>query len=117
MEILHKGKVGNTYNIGTSQNFKNIQLAKKIIKIYSKFSESKNKSKIKFVKDRPGHDLRYSLDSEKIKKKLNWRAKINIDDGLYNTIDWYLKNKSYLKPIKKILINKRFGLNKWLKKE
>ncbi len=110
--ILDKGKVGNTYNIGTNQNFKNIQLVNKIINIYSKFFDKKNNSKIKFVKDRPGHDFRYSLDSEKIKKKLNWTAKISINDGLYNTIDWYLKNKLYLKPIKKILINKRYGLNK-----
>ena len=69
-----------------------------------------NKSKIKFVKDRPGHDFRYALNSNKIKKELKWKPKIKFDDGLKKTINWYFENKSFFKKIKNKSYQKRLGL-------
>ena len=66
-------------------------------------------AKIKFVKDRPGHDFRYALNSSKINNKLKWKAKINIKKGLENTFEWYLKNMRYYTTIKKRDITKRLG--------
>ena len=64
-----------------------------------------------FVKDRPGHDFKYSLNSEKIYKQIKWRPKIKIDDGLKDTIKWYLTNKIFLRKISKKLYEKRLGLS------
>ena len=72
--------------------------------------------KIKFVKDRPGHDLRYALNSNKIKNKLTWYPKTNFRQGIKLTFDWYNENKSYYKSLSKKDILKRLG-NGWLKKE
>ena len=106
-----KGKNGESYNVGSGINFKNIDLVKRIIKICKKMKiEIKNKTKIKFVKDRPGHDFRYALNSNKISKHLNWRPKINFNNGLEETIFWYLKNKKFLKNISKNIYEKRLGL-------
>ena len=68
-----------------------------------------NKVKINFVKDRPGHDVRYALNSNKIKKKLGWWPKTNFSKGIKLTLDWYLKNKSYYKSLSKKDINNRLG--------
>ena len=108
-KVFKKGKIGETYNIGSNQNLNNISIAKLLLKI------SKNKIfvgenvKLKFIKDRPGHDVRYALNSDKIKKKLKWSAKIKIEDGLKNTFNWYLENKTYFNLIKKKDILKRLG--------
>ena len=69
-----------------------------------------NSTKIKFVKDRPGHDLRYALDNKKIFKNLKWKAKINFKKGLKETILWYLENKNFLRKISKKNYEKRLGL-------
>ena len=69
-----------------------------------------NKTKIKFVKDRPGHDFRYALNNKKILKKLRWKSKIDFDKGLEETIIWYQKNKSFLEKISKKKYEKRLGL-------
>lgn len=107
--IFHKGKIGETYNIGSNQNLNNISIAKLLLKISkNKISVGEN-VKLKFIKDRPGHDLRYSLNSDKIKKKLKWSAKIKIEEGLKNTFNWYLENKTYFNLIKKKDILKRLG--------
>ena len=106
-----KGKNGESYNVGTGINLKNLDLVKKIIKICKLMNiKIGNKTKIKFVKDRPGHDLRYALDSKKIFKKLKWRPKINFDKGLKETIFWYLRNKNFLNGISKKNYEKRLGL-------
>ena len=60
-----------------------------------------NKVKIKFVKDRPGHDFRYAINSQKIKKSLKWKANINLDEGLSNTFNWYLNNKRFFNSFSK----------------
>ena len=69
------------------------------------------KTKIKFVKDRPGHDFRYALDNKKIYKKLKWKPKVKFEKGLKQTIVWYLKNKKFLDNISKKNYEKRLGLN------
>ena len=110
-KLYLKGKNGESYNIGTGENLRNIDLVKKIIVICKKMKiKIGNKSKIKFVKDRPGHDFRYALNSNKIYKSLKWKPKIKFDKGLKNTISWYLHNKKFLKSISKKSYNKRLGL-------
>lgn len=106
-----KGKKGESYNVGTGTSLRNIDLVKKILKI-CKILKIKigKKSKIKFVEDRPGHDFRYALNNKKILKELRWKSKINFEDGLKKTINWYLKNKKFISKISKSNYEKRFGL-------
>ncbi|MDC0513906.1 dTDP-glucose 4,6-dehydratase [Pelagibacteraceae bacterium] len=106
-----RGKVGETYNIGSGKNLSNIELTKLIIKIIKKKSIKVGKKvKIKFVKDRPGHDVRYALNSTKIKKKIKWKSLTDINNGLSKTIDWYINNTQYFKSISKKDHVKRIGL-------
>ncbi len=110
-KLYLKGKNGESYNIGTGENLRNIDLVKKIIKICKTMKiKIGNKTKIKFVKDRPGHDFRYALDNKKIFKFLKWKPKIKLNEGLTNTITWYLNNKKFLKNISKKNYDKRMGL-------
>ena len=111
-KLYLKGKSGESYNVGTGKNLKNIDLVKKILKI-CKIMKIKigKKTKIVFVKDRPGHDFRYALNNKKILKKLKWKSKISFDKGLRETIDWYLKNRKFLKNISKKNYEIRLGLN------
>ena len=108
LDILNKGKIGEFYNIGSNENINNIDICKKLFKIFKKFN-LKSKSKIKFINDRPGHDRRYALNSNKIIKELKWKRKIKIDEGLNQTVKWYLANKLYFKALKKSDIINRFG--------
>lgn len=91
---LHKGKNGEIYNIASKEELKNIQVARKILTLMGKSEDL-----IEFVKDRPGHDLRYSLDASKIEEQLGWKAHVKFDDGIRKTIDWYVRNKWWWKPI------------------
>ena len=94
-KVFKSGKRGDFYNIGSNINSSNLDIAKLLISIArTKIRLSKN-VKIKFVKDRPGHDFRYALDSKKILKKLKWKSKINLKKGLENTFNWYFKNMKY----------------------
>ncbi len=109
VKILEKGKVGNFYNIGSNFNLNNIKISKLLIKVAkSKFKIGKNVN-IKFVKDRPGHDVRYALNSNKLIKKLQWKPKINIVNGLTMTFDWYLRNPEYYLSLNKKDITTRLG--------
>lgn len=95
LKIFKKGKIGETYNIGGNNEIKNIDLVQKIC-IYLDKSLKKKKDEsflnlIRFVKDRPGHDQRYSINSKKLTKELKWKPAYNFDKGLKLTIDWYLK--------------------------
>ena len=108
LDVLKKGKIGEFYNIGSNENINNIDICKKLFKIFNKFN-LKSKSKIKFINDRPGHDRRYALNSNKIIKELKWERKIKIDEGLNQTVKWYLANKLYFKALKKGDIINRFG--------
>ncbi len=109
--IFKKGKIGESYNVGSNANVKNINLIKLIINIFKRrgFKVGK-KVKIKFVKDRPGHDFRYSLNSKKIFREIKWRSKTDLNDGLDMTINWYLQNKKFISSISKSLYVKRLGL-------
>jgi len=89
--ILNKGKVGDAYNIGSGEERPNISTVKEILKLLKKGYDF-----IKFVKDRPGHDFRYSLDTRKIEKELNWKAKTKFPLGIKKTVSWYLKNTNWL---------------------
>ena len=111
-QIHKKGKINQTYNIGSGENYKNIDLIKKLIKVAIKKNIYNTKSKIKFVKDRPGHDLRYALNSKKIRKYIKWRPAITLNKGLENTIDWCIYNKKFYKFIRNKNFTNRLGMIK-----
>tara|TARA_B100000965_G_scaffold356024_1_gene333720 strand:+ start:619 stop:1644 length:1026 start_codon:yes stop_codon:yes gene_type:complete len=110
LKVLLKGKTGEFYNIGSNTNYNNYDLAKKLLKISRRKLVLGKKVRIRFVKDRPGHDMRYAINSDKIKKRLKWKPKINLDKGLLNTFEWYIKNKKFFKNINKKQIIKRLGI-------
>ena len=100
--VFHKGVNKETYNIGGFNEWKNIDLVKLLCrqmdkKLGKKFGTSEKL--ITFVKDRPGHDLRYAIDSSKIKNELGWYPTVNFEEGLSKTIDWYLNNDEWLKNV------------------
>ena len=109
LKVFEKGKVGEFYNIGSNKNLNNLQVTKELMKIYKSHAEIGKKVKILFVKDRPGHDIRYALNSNKIKNKLNWKPRTNFRQGIKLTFDWYNKNKKYYNSLSKKDINKRLG--------
>jgi len=109
LEIYKKGKIGEFYNIGSNKNLNNIQISNALIKISKKTIKDKSNVKINFVKDRPGHDFRYALNSNKIRKKLKWKPKTTFENGLIKTFNWYLNNKDYYKSLSKKDIVKRLG--------
>ena len=91
---LLKGKSGESYNVSANNEVDNLTIVNKILKLMNK-----PESLIKFVEDRPGHDLRYSLDSQKISNDLGWKIKTSFEDGLQSTINWYLNNPEILNKI------------------
>ena len=107
---MQHGIKGNFYNIGSNINSSNLDIANNLINIAKKKFKLGKHVKIKFVKDRPGHDKRYALNSKKILNKLKWKSKINLKNGLENTFDWYFKNKKYYTTLKKKDITKRLGV-------
>jgi dTDP-glucose 4,6-dehydratase len=109
IKISSKGKRGQNYNIGSKKNMSNLNICKILIRLSNKI-KIKNNSKIKFIKDRPGHDFRYALNSNKILKKIKWLPKTSIEQGLYKTIKWYLNNIKYYETFPKKDIIKRLGL-------
>ena len=94
LKVLLEGKIGEVYNIGGDSEIANLDLVIKLLQILEK-----PESLIKFVKDRPGHDLRYAINHEKITKELNWQPKINLEHGLEMTVQWYLNNKEWLNNV------------------
>ena len=111
-KVFEKGKIGEFYNIGSNKNLNNIQITKALIKIAKNFIAIGQRVKIKYIADRPGHDQRYALNSNKIKKKLKWKPQIKFDNGLKETFLWYLNNKKYYSSLAKKDIVKRLGLKK-----
>jgi len=93
--VIKKGKIGQTYCLGGNSEITNIDLTKKILGLMGKGEEM-----IEFVKDRPGHDLRYAMDYSKAKNELGWEPQINLDEGLKQTIDWYKNNQDWWRKIK-----------------
>ena len=112
IKILQKGKVGNFYNIGSNINKTNIQITKSLINIAKKNIKIGKNVKIKFVKDRPGHDVRYALNSKKTINEIKWKPKINLARGLNLTFKWYLSNLKYYSSLKMREVTKRIGLKK-----
>ena len=111
LKIFLRGKVGESYNVGSNHNIQNIDVARKLLGIAKKNSfVIGNKVKIIFVKDRPGHDFRYALDSNKMRRKLKWKSKINLNVGLAHTFKWYLNNMKFFTSVAKRLYDKRLGL-------
>ena len=109
IKVFKKGKIGEFYNIGSNKNLNNIQICKTLLRIVKKKINVNSKIKIQFIKDRPGHDLRYAINSQKIKNQLKWYPKKAFDKGLDETINWYLENNSYYKGFAKKDIIKRLG--------
>ena len=108
-KVFKKGKIGQFYNIGSNKNLNNIQVCKSLLNISKKLINLGNKVKINFVIDRPGHDIRYALNSNKIRKELNWKPKISFAKGIKLTFNWYNDNKKYYKTLSKKDILKRLG--------
>ena len=109
LKVFQKGKIGEFYNIGSNKNLDNLKICRYLISVAKQKIKIGSNIKIQFVKDRPGHDVRYALDSKKILKKLGWKAKINFKNGLEKTFLWYLQNDNYYKSISKNDIVKRIG--------
>ena len=100
--VFHKGKNHETYNIGGFNEWQNIDLVKLLCKLMDeKLGRSKGTSEklISYVKDRPGHDLRYAIDASKINKELGWKPSVTFEEGLAKTIDWYLQNDEWLSHV------------------
>ncbi len=111
LKIYKKGKKGESYNIGTGVNINNLNLTKILLKVVSKRNLKVGKNvKINFVRDRPGHDLKYALNSRKIKRFLNWKAEKNFMVGLSETFDWYFQNYKFFNTFSKNKFFKRLGL-------
>ncbi len=111
LKIYKKGKKGESYNIGTGVNINNLNLTKILLKVVSKRNLKVGKNvKINFVRDRPGHDLKYALNSRKIKRFLNWKAEKNFMLGLSETFDWYFQNYKFFNTFSKNKFFKRLGL-------
>src|SRR3989337_1987020 len=90
--IMEQGKIGEVYNVGSGVEKKNIEVVNNILKLLGKPEKL-----IEFVKDRPGHDLRYSLNSDKIKNSLGWKANISFENGIEETVKWYVDNMGWVK--------------------
>lgn len=108
--LADKGTNGEVYNVGAGQECENIELARKLLAIMGK-----EERLIKFVQDRPGHDMRYSLDPSKL-KKLGWAPKYDLDEGLKKTVDWYLQHESWWRPLKNKL-EPRYSQGFWGEKK
>jgi len=108
--IIKKGKIGQTYCLGGNCEKNNIEITRKILELMGKGEEM-----IEYVKDRPGHDLRYAIDFSKINKELGWQPEIKFEDGLVQTIEWYKNNQDWWKKIKsgeyQKYYKKQYGIN------
>lgn len=100
--IFHKGKIGESYNVGGFNEWKNIDLVKLLCSIMDKKlgrAEGESAKLITYVTDRPGHDLRYAIDATKLNKELGWSPSLQFEEGLEKTVDWYLANEDWIKHV------------------
>ena len=92
--VMQKGEGGEIYNISSGEEKKNIEVVREILRIIGK-----DESLVEFVEDRPGHDIRYSLDSSRIREELGWKPKHSFEEGIKETVNWYLENDWWWKPL------------------
>lgn len=100
--IFHKGKIGDTYNIGGNNEWKNIDLVKLLCSVMDRKlgrAEGESASLITYVTDRAGHDFRYAIDSGKLMNELGWKPSVTFEEGLEKTVDWYLANQEWLQHV------------------
>ncbi len=102
--VLERGRVGETYNIGSGEERRNIDVVKRVLKLLNKGEDL-----IEFVRDRPGHDFRYFMNTDKIRRELKWKPEVSFEEGIERTVKWYLGNKDWL-------MGKRNFLEKYWKK-
>lgn len=114
--IVNNGKIGEVYNISADNEWNNIDLINFICEMIARITDTdveKYKNLIKFIKDRPGHDRRYSLNSDKLRNELNWKPEYTFEEGLKKTILWYIENKEWIKRVQsgeyKNWIKKHYG--------
>ena len=100
LSALHHGKSGESYNISANNEIDNLTIVRKILEIMNK-----PETLIEFVEDRPGHDLRYSLDSTKISEQLGWKVKSSFEEGLEKTVQWYLDNTELLNNVSSAVLD------------
>ena len=102
-KILFEGRTGENYNVGGNAEVSNLDVVRSICRLLDELSPMSNMSKheeqIEFVLDRPGHDFRYAIDSTKIRNELGWRPIETFETGLRRTVEWYLSNSDWWKPI------------------
>lgn len=101
-DVFHKGKIGETYNIGGFNEWKNLDVVKLLCNILDRKlnrAEGESEKLIQFVTDRAGHDLRYAIDSTKITNELGWKPSLQFEEGLEKTVDWYLNNSEWLNNV------------------
>ena len=98
LTVLERGAVGRTYNIGGENEVRNIDLVQEICRIMDvrRPEAAPHAELIRFVEDRPGHDLRYAIDPDRIRTELDWRPSVTVEEGLALTVDWYLQNREWL---------------------
>jgi dTDP-glucose 4,6-dehydratase len=111
IKVFMKGKIGEFYNIGSNKNLTNLDVCKYLLNLAKNEKKINKKVKILFVKDRPGHDTRYALNSSKIIKELKWKHKVTFKKGIKYTFEWYKNNQLYYKSLSKKDITKRLGKN------
>ncbi|MDP4128920.1 MAG: GDP-mannose 4,6-dehydratase, partial [Bacteroidota bacterium] len=100
--IFHKGRMGEKYNIGGFNEWKNIDIVNLLCRIMDRKLEripGTSARLITYVKDRPGHDLRYAIDAGKLNKELGWKPSLQFEEGLEKTVDWYLENEAWIKQV------------------
>lgn len=100
--IFHKGRIGEKYNIGGFNEWKNIDIVMLLCRIMDKKlgrPEGESAKLITYVKDRPGHDLRYAIDASKLNRELGWRPSLQFEEGLEKTVDWYLNHEEWIKHV------------------
>lgn len=100
--IFHKGRIGESYNVGGLNEWTNIDLVRHLCKLMDEKlgrSEGESEELITFVTDRAGHDMRYAIDATKLETELNWRPSVTFEEGLDHTVDWYLNNSEWIEQI------------------
>ena len=100
--IFHKGRIGQSYNVGGFNEWKNIDIVHLLCRIMDKKlgrAEGESAKLITYVKDRPGHDLRYAIDASKLNKELGWKPSLQFEEGLEKTVDWYMANEDWINHV------------------